>query len=98
MLNLDSTAGAATRDQATVTSAGASLASVIEGVVTNQILIGRRTPLGDGVYVRQSDHAGLARINQSLLDLLPAGADALRDLLDIEILLVGGGDVIQFGG
>ena len=34
MLNLDSTAGAATRDQATVTSAGASLASVIEGVVT----------------------------------------------------------------
>lgn len=27
-----------------------------------------------------------------------AGADALRDLLDIEILLVGGGDVIQFGG
>jgi len=26
------------------------------------------------------------------------GADALRDLLDIEILLVGGGDVIQFGG
>ncbi len=53
--------------------------SIIEGTVTNRILIGRRTPLGDGVYVRQSDHAGLARINTSLLDLLPASADALRD-------------------
>ena len=53
--------------------------SIIEGSVTNRILIGRRTPLGDGVYVRQSDHAGLARINTSLLDLLPASADALRD-------------------
>ena len=53
--------------------------SIIEGAVTNRILIGRRTPLGDGVYVRQSDHAGLARINTSLLDLLPASADALRD-------------------
>ena len=53
--------------------------SIIEGSVTNRILIGRRTPLGDGVYVRQSDHPGLARINTSLLDLLPASADALRD-------------------
>lgn len=53
--------------------------SIIEGAATNRILIGRRTPLGDGVYVRQSDHAGLARINTSLIDLLPAGADALRD-------------------
>lgn len=53
--------------------------SIIEGLATNQILIGRRTPLGDGVYVRQSDHAGLARIHTSLLDLLPASAGALRD-------------------
>ncbi len=53
--------------------------SIIEGVSTNRILIGRRTPLGDGVYVRQSDHAGLARLNTSLLALLPASADALRD-------------------
>ena len=53
--------------------------SIIEGTATNRILVGRRTPLGDGVYVRQSDHAGLARINPSLLDLLPASADALRD-------------------
>ncbi len=59
--------------------------SIIEGSVTNQILIGRRTPLGDGVYVRQSDHAGLARIHTRLLDLLPASADALRD----RSLLVG---------
>ena len=53
--------------------------SIIEGPATNRILIGRRTPLGDGVYVRQSDHAGLARISPALLDLLPTGADALRD-------------------
>jgi hypothetical protein len=53
--------------------------SIIEGAITNQILIGRRTPLGDGVYVRQSDHAGLARIHTALLDLLPASADMLRD-------------------
>ena len=53
--------------------------AIIEGTVTNRILIGRHTPLGDGVYVRQSDHAGLARINTSLLDLLPTSADALRD-------------------
>ncbi|HQQ61125.1 MAG TPA: DUF4340 domain-containing protein [Kiritimatiellia bacterium] len=53
--------------------------SIIEAGVTNEILIGRRTPLGDGVYVRQSHHAGLARIHPSLLDLLPAGAEALRD-------------------
>ncbi len=53
--------------------------SIIEGAVTNRILIGRRTPLGDGVYVRQSEHSGLARINTSLLDLLPASAAALRD-------------------
>ena len=53
--------------------------SIIEGSATNRILIGRRTPLGDGVYVRQSDHAGLARIDKGLLNLLPAGADALRD-------------------
>jgi len=53
--------------------------SIIEGTATNQILIGRRTPLGDGVYVRQSDHAGLARLNLSLLELIPNSADALRD-------------------
>ncbi len=53
--------------------------SLVQGTVTNRILIGRRTPLGDGVYVRQSDQAGLARLDPSLLDLLPASADALRD-------------------
>lgn len=53
--------------------------SIIEGTATNQILIGRRTPLGDGVYVRQSDHAGLARLDLSLLELIPNSADALRD-------------------
>jgi len=53
--------------------------SIIEGTSTNQILIGRRTPLGDGVYVRQSDNTGLARLNLSLLELIPNSADALRD-------------------
>lgn len=65
--------------------------SIIEGTVTNRILIGRRTPLGDGVYVRQSDHAGLARIDTSLIDLLPTGADALRD----RTLLVGAPAAIE---
>lgn len=53
--------------------------SIIEGTATNRILVGRRTPLGDGVYVRQSDHAGLARLDSTLLDLVPTSADALRD-------------------
>ncbi len=53
--------------------------SLVEGAATNRILIGRRTPLGDGVYVRQSDHAGLARLDPALLDLLPTSAADLRD-------------------
>lgn len=53
--------------------------AIIAGTATNRILVGRRTPLGDGVYVRQSDHAGLARLSPALLDLLPTSADALRD-------------------
>ena len=65
--------------------------SIIEGTSTNRILIGRRTPLGDGVYVRQSDHAGLARISHTLLDLLPTSADALRD----RSLLSGAGAAIE---
>lgn len=52
---------------------------LLSGAATNRILIGRRTPLGDGVYVRQSEQAGLVRVDPALLDLLPAGADALRD-------------------
>ncbi len=56
-----------------------AILSLVEGVVTNRILIGHRTPLGDGVYVRQSDQAGLARLDPAVLDLLPASADALRD-------------------
>ncbi len=53
--------------------------AIVSGASTNRIFIGRRTPLGDGVYVRQSDQAGLARLDPSLLDLLPASAAALRD-------------------
>ena len=53
--------------------------SLVSGVVTNRILIGRRTPLGDGIYVRQADQPALARLNLALLDLLPTSADALRD-------------------
>lgn len=56
-----------------------AILSIIEGSRTNRILIGRQTPLGDGVYVRQSDHAGLARVQTLLLDLIPASANALRD-------------------
>lgn len=57
--------------------ARASIA-LCSGTSTNLLLIGRRTPIGDGVYVRQSDHDGIARIPATLLDLLPARADALR--------------------
>ena len=53
--------------------------ALISGAATNRILVGRRTPLGDGVYVRQSDHAGLARLPVTLLDLIPASAASLRD-------------------
>lgn len=53
--------------------------AVISGPTTNRLYIGRRTPLGDGLYVRQSDHAGVARLQTSLLDLLPTGAEMLRD-------------------
>lgn len=56
-----------------------STISIIEGTATNRILIGRGTPLGDGVYIRQSDHAGIARLDLSLLQLLPGSPDALRD-------------------
>ncbi len=53
--------------------------ALLSGTATNRILIGRRTPLGDGVYVRQSEQAGLVRLDPALLGLLPAGAEALRD-------------------
>ena len=52
---------------------------LVEGIVTNHIHIGRRTPLGDGVYARQPDRPGLVRIRADLLGLLPTGVDALRD-------------------
>ena len=53
--------------------------ALLSGAATNRILIGRRTPLGDGVYVRQSEQAGLVRLDPALLGLLPAGPEALRD-------------------
>ena len=53
--------------------------AILSGTATNRILIGRRTPLGDGVYVRQSEQAGLVRLDPALLGLLPAGPEALRD-------------------
>lgn len=57
----------------------AATLTLVSGSFTNQILIGRRTPLGDGVYVRQADHAGLARLSPALLDLIPADPVRLRD-------------------
>ena len=53
--------------------------SLVEGGATNQILIGRRTPLGDGVYVRQAEQAAIARLHANLLDLLPTSVEAVRD-------------------
>ena len=53
--------------------------AIVEGTATNWIEIGRRTPLGDGIYVRQPAQAGMVRIPPDLLDLLPASAAAWRD-------------------
>lgn len=53
--------------------------ALVEGGATNQILIGRRTPLGDGVYVRQAEQAAIARLHANLLDLLPTSVEAMRD-------------------
>lgn len=53
--------------------------TLIENGLTNRILIGRRTPLGDGVYVRQADQPAVARLHADLMELLPASPDALRD-------------------
>lgn len=50
-----------------------------EGAATNWIEVGRRTPLGDGIYVRQPAEAGMVRIPPDLLDLLPAGPGSWRD-------------------
>lgn len=53
--------------------------ALVEGAATNQILIGRRTPLGDGVYVRQAEQAAIARLHADLLGLLPTSVEAMRD-------------------
>jgi hypothetical protein len=58
---------------------------LVEGSSTNRIHVGRRTPLGDGVYVRQPDRPGIVRIRADLLGLMPASVDSLRD----RSLLVG---------
>ena len=52
--------------------------SVVQGTATNRFLVGRRSPLGDGVYVRQDGIPAVVRISAALLDLLPSGAEALR--------------------
>ena len=64
---------------------------LVEGAATNRIHVGRRTPLGDGLYVRRPDRHGVVRIRSDLLDLLPSGVDALRD----RSLLVGAPASIQ---
>lgn len=53
--------------------------ALVEGGATNHILIGRRTPLGDGVYVRQAEQTAIARLHADLLDLLPTSVVAMRD-------------------
>ncbi len=55
----------------------ASLA-VVQGASTNRLLIGRRSPLGDDVYVRKEGLDAVVRIPVSLLDLLPTSLDAMR--------------------
>ena len=52
--------------------------SVVQGAATNRILIGRPSPLGDGVYVRREDQDGIVRIPVALRDLVPERLDSLR--------------------
>ena len=56
----------------------AAAVAAIQGVATNRLLIGRRSPLGDGVYVRREGQDGVIRVPTAILDLLPATPDALR--------------------
>lgn len=52
---------------------------LVENGYTNHIWIGRRTPLGNGVYVRHAEQAAIARSQADLLALLPATPDAVRE-------------------
>lgn len=51
---------------------------LVQGSSTNRLLVGRRSPLGDGLYVRMDGLAAVVRIPTALLDLLPASPDAMR--------------------
>ena len=52
--------------------------AIVEGTATNWIEIGRRTPLGDGIYVRQPAQAGMVRIPPDLLDRLKKKGHKLK--------------------
>ncbi len=56
----------------------AAAIAAMQGPATNRLLIGRRSPLGDGVYVRREGQDGVIRVPTAILDLLPATPDALR--------------------
>ena len=51
---------------------------IAEGSRTNALLVGRRSPLGDGVYVRREGTDGIARISGALLENLPSAPADLR--------------------
>ena len=57
----------------------AAVLSVREDHAVRRLLVGRRSPLGDGTYARIDGRPGIARIPDTFLDALPPSADALRD-------------------
>lgn len=61
------------------------------GGKTNLFLIGRRSPLGDGVYVRKEGAQTIMRTDGKILAALPANAEELRS----RTLLSGEADAIR---
>ena len=48
------------------------------GSATNTLLVGRSSPIGNGVFVRRTDHDGVLRIPESALARLPRNINDLR--------------------
>lgn len=54
---------------------------IADGARTNALLIGRRSPLGDGIYVRREGTEGIARTSGAILSRLPGTPADLRSRL-----------------
>ena len=74
----DTTRPAAPAASPAAQPAPAPAASSLPSSPTLTFLLGRRTPLGDGLYARIADAPGITRLAPGLLDLVPSSAEALR--------------------